>query len=249
MKTKLLWFKNDYTAQLRVDATADRIERYRADRFAFDETRTDKMGIEIDDEICSQMYGDVEHEFEDAIILYEALRNLPRSVAADEDFWVSLAHTIFFPYMKKRWGKDGLAKKEILNHWFFKNGMTRHALGGLWWAVKLTVDEIAVDDKYKLTKVVFWNYSFRTTFMGPSIFYRIENARKGVLRFLADHESELRKGMENIGRYIAKYLNQLGATKQLAALPEEYFYQEMTAHIEDMKAYEPRKKYDGDGAF
>lgn len=147
----------------------------------------------------------------------------------------------FFPYVKKRWGKN-ITVKSVLNHCFFNKGMVRHALAGLWWTVRLTVDYNNTKDPYRLTKVAFWNFSFRTTFMGPSIFFRIKNARTGILRFLADHE-ELKNGMENKGRFIAVYFNRLGATKQLAALPVEYFYKEMEDNIDNMNLYNPRNKY------
>lgn len=49
--------------------------------------------------------------------------------------------------------------------------------------------------------------------------------------------------MENKGRFIAVYFNRLGATKQLAALPVEYFYKEMEDNIDNMNSYNPRNKY------
>ena len=238
--SRLQLFKSNYEAQLQTDVNAGNIEAYRMDIFPVDSTKTLPMAFEVDDNISEKMYGDIDHDFDDAVTLYEALKDIPAAMAADPAFWVSLAHTVFFQYVKKRWASKEISQKDILNHWFFSNGMIRHALGGLWWMVRLTVDENA-SDPYRLTKVAFWNYSFRTTFMGPSIFLRIPSARIGVLKFLADHE-ELRYGMENRGRYIARFMNRLGATTQLAALPWETIYKMLEENTDEMNAYRPRFK-------
>lgn len=241
MMINLRLFKSNYVAQLKANAQSGILNAYTGEEFLYDEKNTFPMIIKVDENICDKMYCDSDHEYEDAIILFEALKDLPEVMAADQIFWISLSHSIFFPYVKKRWGKN-ITVKSVLNHWFFNKGMVRHALAGLWWTVRLTVDYNNTKDPYRLTKVAFWNFSFRTTFMGPSIFFRIKNARTGILRFLADHE-ELKNGMENKGRFIAVYFNRLGATKQLAALPVEYFYKEMEDNIDNMNSYNPRNKY------
>ena len=77
--------------------------------------------------------------------------------------------------------------------------------------------------------------------MGPSIFYRIKNARFGILKYLEKHK-ELKDKFENKGRYIAMYFNRLGATKQLAALPESFFEEEMQENLKLLTEYNPRNK-------
>lgn len=237
--SRLVLFKTHYEAQLKSDIQSGFVSGYDRDSFDWDKSQTMPMAFEVDDDICEQMYGDSMHEFEDAVTLYEALKDVPDVMAADTTFWVSLSHTVFFKYLKKRWGKGNL-KSTLLSHWFFDNGMMRHGLASLWWSVRLTIDESS-DDKYRQTRIVFWNYSFRTCFMGPSIFWRVENVRKGILSYLADHP-EQRDGFENKGRYIAMYFNRLGATKQLAALPVSYFYKEMERNATLMEEYNPRFK-------
>lgn len=237
--SRLVIFTTNYEAQLKANVESGDTSAYNGNEFVYDEKQTHPTLFTVDDDICDRMYSDSSHEYEDAIILYEALKDVPDVMAADPTFWVSLSHSVFFPYLKKRWGKGNM-QSTVLGHWFFQNGMVRHGLGGLWWTVRLTVND-KYADKYRLTKVAFWNFSFRTTFMGPSIFFRVNNARTGILSYLADHE-ELREGMENKGRFIATYFNRLGATKQLAALPEEYFYKEMEDNLENMITYNPRVK-------
>ncbi len=240
MKIKLRLFTTNYEAQLKANAQSGILDAYNGDEFDYNVKLTHIMNLEVDGDICDKMYCDSSHEYEDAVMLYEALRGLPEVMAADQTFWVSLAHSVFFPYVKKRWGKK-LSTSSVLNHWFVGKGMMRHSLAGLWWTVRLTVDYTKTADPYRLTKVAFWNYSFRTTFMGPSIFLRIRSARTGILSYLADHE-ELKEGMENKGRFIAVYFNRLGATKQLEALPVEYFYKEMAANHDNKNNYNNRNK-------
>lgn len=240
--SRLLLFTTKYEAQLKANAQAGLVDAYAFDNFEFDKSQTNVMNIDICDDICQRMVGDSQHDYEDAIVLYEALKDIPDVVAADQTFWVSLSHTILYPYLQKRWGKDvkDKMKSTVLDHWFFEKGMMRHGLSSLWWGVRLTISD-KYEDKYRLTKVLFWNYSFRTTFMGPSIFFRAGNARTGILEYLADHES-CKENFENKGRYISKYFNLLGATKSLSALPTEYFYREMEKNLEPMNAYQPREK-------
>ncbi len=239
--SRILLFTTKYEAQLKANAQAGLMDAYASDTFAFDKAQTNVMNIEIDDDICDRMYGESQHDYEDAITLYESLKDIPEVVAADQTFWISLSHTILYPYLKKRWGKEDM-KSTVLGHWFFENGMMRHGLSSLWWSVRLT-HSTKYNDTYRLTKVLFWNYSFRTTFMGPSIFWRVSNARIGILEYLADHET-CKDNFENKGRYIAKYFNLLGATKHLSALPSEYFYKEMEKNLDLMNTYRPRDKSD-----
>lgn len=240
MKIRLSLLKSNYAAQLRANVQSGNVIPYTDDECVIDMAQTLPMNIEFEEDIASTMYGDSSHEYEDAIILYEALKDLPEVMAADPIFWESLAHTVFHPFLKKRWGRGNL-QTSVYNHWFMTNSIMRHGLAGLWWGVRLTIDPENTDDEYRLTKVLFWNYSFRTTFAGPSIFFRVTNARTGILRYLADHE-ELRSRMENAGRYIAMHFNRLGAVKQLAALSPEYFYNELEKRHDDIISYKPRNK-------
>ncbi len=237
--SRLVLFTTKYEAQLKTNVDAGDVSAYSGDSFDYDDSQTYPMAFSVDDDICDRMFCDSAHEYEDAVILYEALKDIPDVMAADQTFWVSLAHTVFFPFLKRRWRKDDM-KSTVLTYWFFENGMMRHGFAGLWWTVRLTVDE-SLEDKYRLTKVAFWNITFRTRVMGTSIFFRVQNVRTGILSYLADHE-ELKDGMESKGRFIALHFNRLGATKQLAALPVEYFYKEMEDNLENMNNYNPRVK-------
>ena len=166
-------------------------------------------------------------DFESAVALFEAYKDISPLEAGDSVFWESLAHIDLFPYVQKRWTPDSKdLKNYVLNHWFVTRGMIRHSLVGLWWAVKCSYDEEGYNP-YELTEILFKNYSFRTTFYGASTLIRSKEATIGILSFLKDN-ADLQGNMEIIGRFITNYFNKLGATKQLAYLGRGYFYNELT---------------------
>ena len=170
-------------------------------------------------------------DFKSAVALYEAFKDIPTIVAGNPVFWETLAHDELFGYVKKRWpGKEDNTRKNILNHWFVTKGMMRHSLAGLWWAVKCSYDKDAADP-YALTRIIFKNYSFRTTFYGQSTFIRSKEATLGILSFLNNNPDAF-TSMELAGRFITVYFNRLGATKQLACLDREFF----SAELERIKA-------------
>ncbi len=100
-------------------------------------------------------YKDV--EVDNAILLYEHLRELPRYILVDERFWAWLEFGKFY-----RWAVQSMPVKKDTSfegRWIFKRGKKR----GLWFNqlsrsyfwVEFTVDESLGEDKYELTKFVF----------------------------------------------------------------------------------------------
>ena len=168
-----------------------------------------------------------------AISIYEAYPNISPLFAQQDTLWVSLSHTDLFDYLKRRWpilSKERDTEKKqisfINDHWFRNpRGLIRSALMGLWWAVYCTIDETR-DDKYELTRVLFSNYSFRTTYFGAYELFRHREATIGILGFLLDNPEVFASGAENRGRFISRYFNQLGGFKQLASLDRDFFRNE-----------------------
>lgn len=172
---------------------------------------------------------DPKNELVSAIELYRAYKDLTPIQATDTHFWESLAHTNLFPYVKKRWPitTDTLNSDYILQHWFVSSSanVSRHSVASLWWPVYLTIDE-DLDNPYELTEVLFRNTTFRTRTYGTSLIFPIKEANMGILRYILDHP-ELVKNFEKAGLEIYKYFNRLGASKQLALLDRNFFYDEM----------------------
>ena len=83
-------------------------------------------------------------DLENIKILYENLKILTDTQAADERLWAGLCHDIFWKYMQQRWNLNKAVDKTqyILKNYFFAHGQKRslitNALAKLWWIGRLT---------------------------------------------------------------------------------------------------------------
>lgn len=83
-------------------------------------------------------------DFENAVLVFEYLRDLTRTQATDPRLWVTLAHTTFWRYVHARWGESATEalRTAVLRHWFVPDGgkasLRTHAISRLWWAAYLT---------------------------------------------------------------------------------------------------------------
>ena len=182
--------------------------------------------------LLEKMNPNVEKDFESAVALYEAYPNLSPLQAADKTFWVYLAHTELFPYVQNRYPQvkqDGFNNPQyILDHWFFEHGPLRHALAGLWWSVYLTIDKDSVTNKYDYTKFIFSKDSnMRTIYFVNYPLFRHKEAAIGILKFLMEDYELCASFFRQRVRYITKYFNKLGGTRQLVSLDRDFFYYEL----------------------
>lgn len=177
-----------------------------------------------------------------AITLYEGLKISPL-LAADESFWAYLTHGPLHKYVATKWDfsqignkkvpSDSMAEEDqeyksasnyVLYHWFFKSQSTilRNGLASLWWGIHISKNEL-YEDPYELAKVLFTNYTVRTTVFTQVL--RMKNVMFGLLKWI--QENVIKSGdedsyaLENRGKFIAKYLNQLAGIKQLSILTPE----------------------------
>ena len=183
--------------------------------------------------LLEKMNPSIEKDFESAVALYEAYPNLSPLQAADKTFWVYLAHTELFPYVQNRYPQvkqdDFNNPQYILDHWFFDQGPLRHALAGLWWSVYLSLDnESEGIKKYNYTKFIFSkDMNLRAIYFANSQLFRHKAAAIGILRFLMEDEELCSTFFRQRFRYIIKYFNKLGGTRQLVSLDRDFFYYEL----------------------
>lgn len=195
--------------------------------------------------LLERMVPTTEGDFLSAIALYDAYKSLKPLQAIADQFWESLALTDLFPYMQKRWNlaeaKD--LRRSILNHFTFKaHGMMRHGLAGLWWLVYLSIDEKR-DNKYELTEYLFKNYTLRYIRFGVGRVIQHKEAAIGILQYIKDNEANI-PSLENVANGLSSYFNKLGAVKQLTSLDRDFFYGEMSKHIDEFKSATTHYEYE-----
>lgn len=226
-------FKQDFIDKLKNDVISGKsVDLYFGDKFPVSEENTSFYCKFIQAPNELNLIGDIEHDFENAVKLYNAYPNLLPIQASSEILWTTLSHTILFDYVKQRWQyKRGNKRNFILNYWFVSkdSALMRNALAGLWWAVYLTIDDKADEEhKYDLTKILFKNQTLKGRVFGTSILIRHKEAARGILRFINDNEQLFEDSFERKARFIMRYFNQLGASKQLTTLDESFFYNKMS---------------------
>ena len=222
-------FKESYMKTLR-DAvkSGETIPLYAGDAYEVDATQVKRLANVYAPEGLMDKLNEVwEDDFQSAIAIYEAYKNISPLLASNEAFWAYLTHVDLFEYAQKRWPKvkeDNCGADYIIDHWFVgSQGLLRNAAASAWWSVYNTVDE-SRKDKYELTEMFFKNYTLRVTALGPTQLIRHREAMIGILSFLLDNPEVTKSSFEYRGQFMTKYFNRLGAVKQLAYLKRDYFY-------------------------
>ena len=212
--------------------------------FFFDESQTQWVGGLVQPEgLLDNMlnYSDKSQDLQAAITLYESFRQLRPVVASEKPFWIYLGHVDLYPYMHKRFlndvtrilQKDPTKSSAILNRWFFPREFVRNHLAGMWWDVKCTIDETD-SDPYIYTKTLFHYYDMRSINFANFKMFRNKEQVKGILKCIGEHPEVFDKYSQDRVRYVTKYFNRLGATKQLIALPWQFFYDTVESLLEEI---------------
>lgn len=201
------------------------LENYSASVFPYDESKVKFLvGVPAAQGLAQLM--NPEDDFESAKALYEAFPSLSLLDASEMYLWAYLAHTELFSYMKKRWPAIDSGEDYIIDHWF--TDKLRGFLSGLWWTVKLTIDEEADEEhRYDLTMAAFLNQTFRTRTFVNSAIGKSKNARDGILRFIVDNWELFENKSEARLDFVKTYFSRLGATKELSYFDKDFFYNEL----------------------
>lgn len=221
-------FSSSYVTKLITDVkTGVSIDKYSATEFDIDITKLKYVANVYTPVGLLEKMMVAQSDFEAAIVLYEAYKDIPLVLASNDAFWAYLCHTELFEYCKKRYPVDDAKNKtsHILDHWFFGNGYNRNTLAQLWWGVQETFDEECPDNPYHLTEIFFRNYSFRVIWFTKML--RTKQGLLGILDFLEENQDIMEVAFEHRGFFIAKYFNRLGGTKQISFLPREFFKKEL----------------------
>lgn len=238
-------FKEGYASALNNKVSrGEELSLYLNNEFVYDESETDWVGGLVQPEgLLDKMMAlsDKSQDFQAATTLYESFRELRPVVASEKPFWIYLGHADLYPYMHKRFlsdvtrllQKDPTKPSVILNRWFFPREFVRNHLAGMWWDVKCTIDETD-SDPYIYTRTLFKYYDMRSMNFANYKMFRNKAQVKGILKCIGEHPEVFDGNWQIRIRHVTKYFNRLGATKQLVALPWEFFYNTVDSLLDEV---------------
>jgi len=214
-------FSGRYVDELyRVSQQTESRQTYTQDEFSYEEHYS-KGPSEI---FMPEIFLDPSKEdVENAITLYEALKDINETQATDERLWVTLTHRHFWKYMQKRWpvAKAKKPLSRIRDRYFLRSlnlrSLTRNGIARLWWYCRLTHDT-SNPDPYELTKVLLKRADLvvgvteRALGSNPKILIGVLKALQECPEVL-DNEDKTRTALLR--------LNLAGGVKNLAFLEQE----------------------------
>ena len=208
-----------------------KIDTYKAGEYPqFDSSQLSEVrGIQIPDDLENKMIEAIKKEnnrpnfFEPAKLLRESLLISPL-LASEESVWVYLTHGPLQKFTHTVWDfsqlrADQSEENYVRTHWFLSSAseLMRNALASLWWSIEISrlKDE---EDPYRLSKVLFSNYTLRVVSFAQVL--RQRNVLRGILEWINKNIDLQDEALEQRGIFIAKYLNQLAGIKQLTVLKD-----------------------------
>lgn len=177
-----------------------------------------------------------EVELENAIILYEVLKDLPRCVITDERFWAWI--NLSKCYKTTTQAMPIKSSSTFRNMWLFTQGKRRGIFFGansrLYFWTELTVDE-SIEDKYLYTRFVFDNHerirqlTWRANSNNKHIVLNVVKAEKKIYDKYANdpeymdafNKCEHGVGTHNIYTAISKYLSLYGSVRLLDVISDQ----------------------------
>lgn len=170
----------------------------------------------------SKNYSDV--EYQNAIILYESLKYLPRHILCDNKFWAWII--LEKAYIQSQQAME-LSPSVIKNFWFEKNArrsVMLNVMGRQYFKVELSIDEELVNNKYMLTKFLFTNHNIYKNFSYRNNFI-LKNVSLAVLRSEYYFTNTFNiKISDELASEFGKKISRLGSIKLLDIMTIDEIY-------------------------
>ena len=185
-----------------------------------------------------------EVEFENAVLLYDSLKTLPRYVLFDERFW---AWIVFSKCYKVSVQAMPLKFKNTFKNTWFISGKTkrdkisRNAIARSYFWTEITATD---DGNYELTKFVFEKHDrIRNLFFdnkSKHVIHNIVRAEKALYdRYSNDEEykdalKKCESGLQNVNiyTYIRKYMSLYGSVRDLDLISSDDLFNVAFAELE-----------------
>lgn len=184
-------------------------------------------------------------DYENSIMIYEALKDLPRYILTDERFWCWFNFTIGYKVALQAMKVN--SKTTFEDHWLFKQGKRRgiffNVLARCFFRVELSVDE-EQKDKYCLTRFVIENperfrtLSWRTNSSEKNIVLGTLKAEKDLVEkykgIIDVDKIKYNDGKGTIYSEITKRLSLYGSVRLIDAALQEDIYNYVYVQMEKM---------------
>lgn len=185
-------------------------------------------------------------DFANSIMIYEALKDLPRYILTDERFWCWFNFTIGYKAALQAMKIN--SKTTFEDHWLFKQGQRRgiffNVLARCYFRVDLSIDETNLEDKYYLTRFVIENPErFRT------LSWRANSSQKNIVLGALKAEKDIvekYKDIINVDKIkyngekgtiyseVTKQISLYGSVRLIDAASEEDIYKFVYNKLEEM---------------
>jgi hypothetical protein len=183
--------------------------------------------------LLSQSKDYKEVDFDNSIMLYESLKDLPRHILTDERFWAWINfEKAYHQALQSMPIRDKIST--LKDHYFFSQGNRRGLFFGVlsrcYFRVELSVDE-SLEDKYELTRFVIDNPE-RIRNLTWRSFSNQKHIVLGVLKAEKRAFELYNEEMPNsIYKEIAKYVSKIGSVRLLDVISEDYISESVFDYI------------------
>jgi hypothetical protein len=188
-----------------------------------------ESNIEIND--VSLLVGN-KLDYNNAILLYESMKNLTPYQATNSYLWTYLSHDRYYDYMHNRWqiSKDDDPTKnngKIKERYFCqptRRGLLRNGISRLWWIVYLTYRNDS-NNHYEYTKIIFSDEDLLIGLVERD-YAMCKNVVIGILKYMQEFLDEKnRLPSRETRRNLFKYINMIGSTTLLEFLEINEIYE------------------------
>ncbi len=190
--------------------------------------------------------------YENAITIYEALKDLPAYVLTDERFWAWI--NFDYCYKAAMQAMPITSKSTFINHWVFGAGQRRGVFFGVFsrefYRVALSVDNQS-PDKYEYTKFVYdnperiRNLTWRANSSNRKLVLSAIKAEKKAFDYcdsipeMSELYKKAERGQYNLYTELAKYISLYGSVRLIDVVSEEdmidEIYSEMIRFINEKR--------------
>lgn len=189
-----------------------------------------ELSLFMEDDLFSKLIHEKSPgaEFENSIIIWKALENIPPSVATEGRVWMRLAHIECLGYCRARWlsGVEEEDLEDVIKNHFFAFTLTQyrddHAISRLWWNYYIA-SRVYPDDPTTALKVILKRADIRSNFIErPWVSSRINLARGIINKMIIEpwitesqiNYREFMKAVNKIGSGVVfEVLNELEIDK------------------------------------